>query len=88
MSFWFVFLSVNRITYKVVSGFACMQLLSEVHLGPRNNLIHFGDDPDYDQHPGSGLRSVSRGGGFQSLTDSLVIYVINVQLAFCFKISN
>ena len=34
-----------------MKGFACMKLLSEVYLGPRNNLIHFGNDPDYD--PGS-----------------------------------
>ena len=74
----------NRITYKVVDGFACMKLLSEVYLGPRNNLIHFGDEPDYDPDPGSGLRSVSRGGCLQSLKDFLVIYVISVQLAFCF----
>ena len=31
-----------------------MKLLSEVYLGPRNNLIHFGDDPDYDQDPDPG----------------------------------
>ena len=29
----------------------------------------FRDDPDYDPNPGSGLRSASRGGGLQSLTD-------------------
>ena len=32
-----------------------MKLLSEVYLEPRNNLIHFRDDPDYDPDPGSGL---------------------------------
>ena len=78
----------HRITYNVVNGFACMKLLSEVYLGPRNNVIHFGDDPDYDPDPGSGWRSVSRGGDLKSLTDCLVIYVISVQLAFGFKISN
>ena len=31
-----------------MNGFACITLLSEVYLGPRNNLIYFGDDPDYD----------------------------------------
>ena len=46
-SFWFVCLSVNRITYQVVNRFKYIKLLSEVHLEPRNNLIHFGDDPDY-----------------------------------------
>ena len=56
-SFWFVCLSVNRITYKVMNRFACMKLLSEVYLGPRNNLIHFGDDPDYDMDSGYGLRT-------------------------------
>ena len=51
-----------------------MKLLSEVYLGPRNNLIHFGDDPDYDPDPGFGLQSLSRGGGLQSLTDCPVIF--------------
>ena len=72
-SFRFVCLSVSRITYKVVNGFACMTLLSEVYLGARNNLIHFGDDPDYDPNPGSGLRSASCSRGLQSLTDCLLI---------------
>ena len=31
----------------VMNGFACTKLLSKMHLGPRNNLIHFGDDPDF-----------------------------------------
>ena len=47
---------VSRIAYKVINEFACMELLSKVYLGPRNNLIHFGDDPDYDPDPGSGSR--------------------------------
>ena len=28
-------------------------LSSEVYLGPRNNVINFGHDPDYDPDPGS-----------------------------------
>ena len=79
-SFWFVSLSVSRIAYKVINGFACMKLLSEVYLGPKNILINLEDDPDYDRNPGSGSRSVSRGGSLQSLTDCLVIYVIRL---FC-----
>ena len=45
-SFSLVCMSVSRIFYKVMDEFACMKLLSDVYLGPRNNLIHFGDDPD------------------------------------------
>ena len=74
--FWsirFVCLSVSRITYKVMNGFACMTLLSEVYLGAENNLINFGDDPDCYPNPGSGLRSVSCSRGLQSLTDCLFI---------------
>ena len=52
-TFWLVCTSVSRIAYEVMNGSACMKLLSEVYLGPRNNLIHFGDDPDYDPYPGS-----------------------------------
>ena len=79
--------SVSRLAYKVMNGFACMKLLWEVYLGPRKNLINFGDAPDYDPDPRSGLRSVLQGGGLQSLTDCPVIYVIGVQLPFCFKLS-
>ena len=50
-SFWFVCLSVRRIAYKVMNGFACMKLLSEMYLGPRKNLIHFWSDSDYDPDP-------------------------------------
>ena len=48
----------------------------------------FGDAPDYDPDPGSGLRSVLHGGGLQSLTYCPVIYFIGVQLPICFKLSN
>ena len=34
-----------------------MNLLPEVGPGQRHNLLDFGDDPDYDSDPGSGLRS-------------------------------
>ena len=54
-------MSVINIAYKVMNGFACMKLLSEVYLGPRNNLVNFGDGPDYDPDSGSGLRSVLHG---------------------------
>ena len=47
-SFCLVCTSVSRIGDKVMNEFACMKLLSGVYLGPRNNLIHFEDDLDYD----------------------------------------
>ena len=87
-SFCLVCTSVSRISVKVMNEFACMKLLSEVYHGPRNNLINFGDDLDYEPNPGSGLRSVLHGGGLQSLTDYLVIYGNSVQLPFCFNLSN
>ena len=52
--FWFVCTSVSRFAYKVMNGFTCMKRTSEVYLGLKNNLINFGDDPDYDPDPGSG----------------------------------
>ena len=78
------YLSVSRITYKVMNRVGCIKLLSAVYLGPRNNLKKSWDDPDSR----FGLRSVSRGGGLQSLTDCPVIDAIGVQLQFCFKIFN
>ena len=53
-SFSLVCMSVSRISYKIMDEFACIKLLSEVYLGTRHNLIHFGDDPDKDPYPGSG----------------------------------
>ena len=87
-SFWLVCTSISRLVYKVMNGFTCIKLLLEVYFGPRNNLINFGDAPDYDPDPRSGLRSALHGGSLQSLTDCPVIYVIGVQLSFCYKISN
>ena len=37
-----------------------MKFLSEVGPGHRHNMLDFGDDPDYDSDPGSGLQSRSR----------------------------
>ena len=45
-SFSLVCMSVSRISYKIRDEFACMKLLSEVYLGPRNNLINFRGDLD------------------------------------------
>ena len=45
-------MSVSRIAYKVMNGFACIKLLSGVYLVLRINPNHFGDDPDYDPYPG------------------------------------
>ena len=33
-----------------------MKFLPEVDSGQRQNLLDFGDDPDYDSDPGSGLQ--------------------------------
>ena len=52
----------------------CMKVLPEVCLGPMNNPLNLVNDPDYKQD----LRSGSRGGGLQSLTDCIVTNVINV----------
>ena len=83
-SFCLVCTSVSRIANKIMNEFACIKLLLQVYLGPGHNLINFGDNLDYDLDPGFGLRFVLHGGGLQSLTDYLVIYVIGVQLSFCF----
>ena len=87
-SFCLVCNAVSRIADKIMNEFACMKLLLQVYLGLRHNLINFRDDLDYDLDPGFGLRFVLHGGGLQSLTDYLVIYVIGVQLPFCFNLSN
>ena len=34
-----------------------MKLLPQECRGPLHNPLHFGNDPDYDPNPGSGLRS-------------------------------
>ena len=62
-SFCLASTSVSRIADKVMNEFVGMKLLSEVYIGPRNNLINFRDDPDYDPESGSGLQSVLHGEG-------------------------
>ena len=60
-----------------------MKVLPEVCLGPRNQELHFVDDPDYDRYPRSGIvfgsrRITMRSGGLQSLTDCLVFTILRV----------
>ena len=62
-----------------------MTLLPEVCLGPRTNQLNFVGNPGYDTDTGSGLRSLILGGGLQSLTDCLVIYMSYI-LRQCFTI--
>ena len=49
---FFFCLSVLGITYQVPSNEQfCIKLLPEVCLGPKNNRLNYGDDPDYDPDP-------------------------------------
>ena len=46
-----VCLSIGLSNYLKHNERICMKLFLDVCLGPRNNGLDFGDDPDYDQDP-------------------------------------
>ena len=47
----FVCLAVHQNNYLRSNNLICIKLLLEVRLGPSNNPLNLGDDPDYDPDP-------------------------------------